>query len=347
MKFFASICLLSGLLFSGKTRAQFEIVTPKWYPAVKYANLYVQMNDTTRPYSKTIMNIIRENWKICPVSFTLGKANMNLITPGNLFLTVSSFTRTIQYIRENWGGQTNYKGTTAQNDYYYLCFEASNNPGSSSKNEMDVAARAELYLKTITYGGQDEVEKAFKKDLKKSGILYKKESTYDLADIDFKYVYLNGNPGNIKNMIQHVSSQLAAGKTSKLLEENSSSPELSKLKQDTLYVPNYWYGEDGLTMESLEHESKPYKITVKYVEDMIGAYPYKIKLVSRGELNNKILQAKKDFYYYSYIQCSANKIVSVINGYTGNVVYKEVTRLKYRPTEKDFEQLGKTVGEND
>jgi hypothetical protein len=116
------------------------------------------------------------------------------------------------------------------------------------------------------------------------------------------------------------------------------------LKQDTLFVANYWYGEDGLPMESLEHDSKSYKITVKYVEDMIAAYPYKIKLIGREELNNKILKAGKDFYYYSYIQSSANKIVSVINGYTGNVVYKEVTKLKYRPTEKDFEKLGEAVG---
>lgn len=344
MKKHISFFLFVAFLFSENANAQFEITPPKWYPATKYNNLYVFMSDTTKSHSKNIMNIIREHWKLSPVSFAYGKPAANLIVPGNLFLSISSFTRTIQYVRENFAGQSNYKGTTSSNDYYYLCFETTNNPGSSTKNELDVAARAELYLKTITYGGQDAVEQAFKKDLKKTGILYKKESTFDLADIDFKYVYLNGNPGNIKNMIQYVSSQLGEGKSCKLLEENSSSTEISKLKQDTLYVPNYWYGEDGLTMESLEHESKPYKITVKYVEDMIAAYPYKIKLVSRDELNTKILQANKDFYYYSYIQCSANKIVSVINGYTGNVVYKEVTRLKYRPTEKDFEQLGKTIG---
>lgn len=344
MKKNVSICLVIILFFTGALRAQFEITPPKWYPAVKYSKLYVYMSDTTKPHSKNIMSIIRDNWKLCPVAFANGRPDASLVVPGNLFLSVSTFTRTIQYIRENFAGQSNYKGTTAQNDYYYLCFETTNNPGSATKNELDVAARAELYLKTITYGGQEEMEKVFKKDLKKSGILYKKESTFDLADADFKYVYLNGNPGNIKNMIQYVSNQLAAGKGSKLLEENSSSAEVSKLKQDTLYVPNYWYGEDGLTMESLDHDSKPYKTTVKYVEDMLAAYPYKVKLVTRDELNNKILQAKNAFYYYSYIQCSANKIVSVINGYTGNVVYKEVTRLKYRPTEKDFEQLGKTIG---
>src|SRR4030095_16430969 len=103
------------------------------------------------------------------------------------------------------------------------------------------------------------------------------------------------------------------------------------------------YGEDGLLMESLEHSSKPYKITVKYLDDMIAAYPYKIKKVGREELSNMILGAKKDFYYYNYIQSSANKIVSVVNGFTGNVIYKEVTRLKYRPNEKDLEKIGNAV----
>jgi hypothetical protein len=343
MKIIFSACLFTASLFFGTANAQFEISPPKWYPAVKYFNLYVQIGDTTRPHSKKIMNIIRDSWKLCPVIFTLGKANTSLVIPGNLFLSVSTFTRTTQYIRENWAGQSFYKGTTSQNDYYYLCFEASNNSGSTSKNEMDVTARAELYLKTITYGGQAAVENAFKKDLKKTGILYKKESTLDLADIDFKYVYLNGNPGNIRNIVQYVSSQLSAGKSCKLFDENSSSAEISKLRQDTLYVPNYWYGEDGLTMESLEHDSKPYKITVKYVEDMLTAYPFKVKLIGREELNSKILYSDRDFYYYSYIQSSANKIVSVINGFTGNVIYKEVTKLKYRPTEKDFETLGKAI----
>jgi hypothetical protein len=345
MKTIISICLLSASFFFGTAKAQFEVNLPKWYPAVKYTNLYVKMSDTIKPHSKTIMNVIRENWKLCPVVFTLGKADESLVVPGNLFLSISSYTRTIQFIRENFAGQPGLsKGTTQQNDYYYLCFETTNNPGSSAKNELNVAARAELYLKTIGYGGQDQLEKDFKKDLKTTGILRKKEFSFDLADADLKYVYLNGNPGNIKNMVQYVSNQLSAAQSGKLLDDMGPSAEMAKLKQDTLYVPNYWYGEDGLTMESLEHDSKPYKITVKYTDEMLAAYPYKIKLIGRDELNNKILQADKDFYYYNYIQSSANKIVSVINGYTGNVIYREITRLKYRPNENDFEKVGKAVG---
>lgn len=340
MKSTISICLLCAALFCTKARAQFEVTPPKWYPDVKYAALYVGMGDTSKPHSRHIMNIIRDNWKLCPVIFFLGKADPALAVPGNLFLTVSTYTRTTQYIRENFGGQANSKGTTSQNDYYYLCFESAGN----SKKDLDVAARAELYLKSITYGGQDALEKAFKNDLKATGILRKKEYSFDLADPDLKYVYINGNPGNIRNMIQYVSSQLSAGSSSKLLEDLGPAAEMARLKQDTLYVANCWYGEDGLPMESLEHDSKPYKITVKYVQDMIGAYPYKLKLISREELNNMILKADKDFYYYNYIQSSANKIISVINGNTGNVVYREVTKLKYRPNEKDFERIGEAIG---
>ncbi|HMK27345.1 MAG TPA: hypothetical protein VK483_15040 [Chitinophagaceae bacterium] len=345
MKTIISICLWSASFFIGTAKAQFEVNPPKWYPAVKYSNLYVYMSDTSKPHSKIIMNIIRENWKLCPVIFSLGKPVESLVIPGNLFLSVSSYTRTIQFIRENFAGQPGFsKGTTQQNDYYYLCFEAASNSGSSAKNELNVAARAELYLKTIGYGGQDQLERDFKKDLKSTGILRKKESSFDLADRDLKYVYLNGNPGNIKNMVQFVNNQLAKGQSCKLLDDLSPTAEMAKLKADTLYVPNYWYGEDGLTMESLEHDSKPYKITVKYTDEMVAAYPYKIKLIGRDELNDKILQANKDFYYYNYIQSSANKIVSVINGYTGDVIYREITRLKYRPNEKDFERLGNAVG---
>jgi hypothetical protein len=324
--------------------AQFEIVPPKWYPATRYANLFVQMSDTSKAHTRSLMNLIRENWTLTPVTFHIGKAAPSLVVPGNLFLTVSSFTRTIQYIRENWAGRSNYKGTTSTNDWYYMSIEASNNPGSSSKNELDLVARSELYLKSITYGGQDALEAAFKKDLKPSGFIRKKESTFDLADADFKYVYLNGAPGQLKNMIQYINAQLKAGTTTRILDELKTTPELSNLKHDTLYVANYWYGEDWMPMEALERDSKPYKITVKYVDEMIAAYPYKIKLISREALNDMILGAKKDFYYYNYIQSSSTKLVSVINGFTGNLVYSEVTRLKYRPNEKDFEKLGAAIG---
>jgi len=110
MKKVISICLAIILFFTGTTKAQFEITPPKWYPAVKYSKLYVYMGDTTRPYSKSIMNIVRENWKLCPVAFATGSIDNSLVVPGNMFLRVSSLSKTTQYIRGYWAGQSNYKG---------------------------------------------------------------------------------------------------------------------------------------------------------------------------------------------------------------------------------------------
>ena len=130
----------------------------------------------------------------------------------------------------------------------------------------------------------------------------------------------------------------------KLLESNKPTVEISNLKSEILYFPNYWYGPGGTMLDKIKVSDKMYKLNIEYIDGLIKSYPHKIKLITRPELNEMILNPTTEFYYLNYIQSSADKIVSVINGLTGEVIYSETTKLSYRLKEKDFERIAKAVG---
>jgi hypothetical protein len=96
-------------------------------------------------------------------------------------------------------------------------------------------------------------------------------------------------------------------------------------------------------LEDEKETSSVYKKTAKYIEKMLTAYPYKVKLITREELNNLILTADTNVYYLNYIQSSADKIISVTNGLNGNVIYTQVTKISYRIKDSDLENIGKAI----
>ena len=76
---------------------------------------------------------------------------------------------------------------------------------------------------------------------------------------------------------------------------------------------------------------------------MISDYPYPIRLVRRDELSDMILASAKPFYYFNYVQSSADKMISVVNGATGEILYYNFNGKSYRPKPGDFKDLGDAV----
>lgn len=337
------------LFFLNFSFAQFEITKPSWYPSNTFNTLYVQVGDLDAPYTKKIIEIINENWKVCPVKYYLkNNFDTSLLVDGNLFLNVEKYSIESQNVRNSQTAGTTY-GAVVYNDYYYLHFWVIDKKYNPKKDWWDfkfTVARAELYLMTIGMG--EEELKTFQITLSNQDMrnIPRKErfsSNFDFTDADFKTYYCNGMAGNIKNMIQYVNRQILANKEEKILEDTKPTVAIAKLKTETLYFPNYWYGPGGTMLEKLPANDKMYKLNVKYIEDLIKAYPYKIKMITRPELDEMILNATTDFYYVNYIQSSADKIMSVVNGLTGEVIYSEITKLSYRPKDKDFERIGKAA----
>lgn len=62
------------------------------------------------------------------------------------------------------------------------------------------------------------------------------------------------------------------------------------------------------------------------------------------EIEKMILNGQStDFYYLMYNQVNSNKIITVINGKTGNIVYQNHSTMSYNIKPKDFKELDKQI----
>lgn len=60
-------------------------------------------------------------------------------------------------------------------------------------------------------------------------------------------------------------------------------------------------------------------------------------------LNQKILNAKEDFYYVMYTQTPGVKLVSIVNGLTGEIIFQEKTNFSYNIKPKDIKQISNVI----
>lgn len=342
------------IFFTLKCNAQFEFHNPAWLTGKSYKKLIVKVGDQSNAYTQKIMQLFKDNWTVCPVEFYSDKFDKAYLTEGNLFMNFERYTIASQYVRDygNNGGRSN--GEVSYNDYYYLNFwvlDKKFKPGKDWWDYKFTVARSEFYLKTIGMG--EEEYKMFKIDLetvsgiRKSVYNVQREEMYpklfDFTGQDFQFQYLNGMEGNIRNMIQYINSELLKRSEKDLFSSVKNESELSKLKDAVLFLPNYWYGEKGTILENLKDGDKYVKAHADFIKNLKNKYPYKMQVISRSDLNTKILSAGEDFYYINYIQSSADKIVSIVNGKTGEVIYSEVTKNSYRIKEKDIEKIAKAI----
>ncbi|HNP33116.1 MAG TPA: hypothetical protein PKN96_07470 [Flavobacterium sp.] len=342
---FAIFLLSSSLIYS-----QYEFFKPDWYGTNGFKKLYVKVGDQNAEYTKKIMKLFQDNWDVCPVEFFSDKIDKTLFVDGNLFMNFERYTIASQYVRDFEARGSYSRSDVSYNDYYFFNFWVIDKKYKPKYDWWDykyTVAKSEFYLKTIGMG--EEEYKAFQMEL----IIGKRPSVfsiereefypkiYDFTDADFQNYFLNGTAGNIKNMIQYVNAEIKKGTKRELFDNFKIDTEMQKLKTATLYFPNSWYGEKGTIMENLPKEHKYYGMTVNYLDNLIKAYPYKMQLIKRSELNDMILKADKDFYYLNYIQSSADKLISIINGKTGEVIYSEATKNSYRIKEKDIDRIAK------
>lgn len=324
MKRIAVLMLVIGFT---KTYAQIGMPDDTQFANMKNQTLYVEMSDTTSAANKQMARAIRQGWTVSKLEFVTPQQMSKYLQPGNFFVTLEHDNTSFNYYRERTNGfgeiSTSRSGDI-NNDYFYLSFwtldknyEA--DKGLKPKNKRRVV-RAELYLMSIGTGKIDF-------------------SSSNIGSAGFQSEFCNGLPGYIKCIFQAVSNNIAANKTVQLKKDVDAAPALAALKKDTLYVPNYWIGPGG-TMLPDEPENSA---SGKYIRKMLDSYSYPVRLIRRDELSNMILAATRPLYYFNYVQSSADKMISVVNGQTGEVLYYNFNDKSYRPKPKNFKELSEQV----
>ncbi len=142
-------------------------------------------------------------------------------------------------------------------------------------------------------------------------------------------VYFSGryNFGYLKNRLTLVNKQLTEGKEFGMYSNQENLERLKELKDKTLYVSS-----------DINRAAAKHKDPVN-IEDVFKNYPYQYLLMRESDLQSKILYAKKSFYYLKFTTAAKEKFVEVIDGYTGDIIYRKYTPGSVKLTSKNIEDL--------
>lgn len=146
---------------------------------------------------------------------------------------------------------------------------------------------------------------------------------------------LNFRLGYLKNFIQFTNTSLK-NNISQDLYDDYQQPMLSALKKKTLYIDNTFIYAYNAVKFTRKEDPK--------IEDIMKDYSFDYEVMAYDQIEEKILNTEEsDFYYLMYNQINSNKIITVINGKTGDVVYQDHTLMSFNIKSKDLKKLNKAI----
>jgi hypothetical protein len=143
----------------------------------------------------------------------------------------------------------------------------------------------------------------------------------------------NWGPGYLKNQVQQFSILLESKKKKSLYAPVKNEEKIKELKDQTLYIPDYLIQKNLPKNQSKEMAAK----------ELLKEYKFKYQLIDSRELNNKILDDAKGFYYFLYIKSGTDKYTAVCNSLTGEVIYSKYKPISYDIKTSDFKRLSRLV----
>ncbi|MFY7964431.1 MAG: hypothetical protein ACOVO1_06015 [Chitinophagaceae bacterium] len=348
------IILLLSLVFVTKTlSAQYETDFPKWIDQTPISCLYldVKNEDTTTEYAQKILKIVRDNWTISPVKIwgllTVEKNEEKVLKPGNAFLDISfDFNAATATIANGTSNKSIYDPSRSEYYYFLNFWTVKTGKKSSIARDEVKLVRSECTLKITpkpeTFEPKGIVFLGFKLPPNYDSI---KLGDYSILDEKASNYMLNIKPGFIKNTIQYAVNLIKERRNVQLYKDYDNKG-LEITSKDTLFVPNYWYGDAG-AISTLHKITKEKEAELKNeVSEILKAYPHPIKLISRDELSDRILATgKKNLFYLSWIQSHDKKIISVVNGKNGEVIYSRNVGLIFNLKPRDLKLVGRAVGD--
>lgn len=150
-------------------------------------------------------------------------------------------------------------------------------------------------------------------------------------------IIYNWSAGLLSGYLKEVNDHLLQDDERGPFTEETDRKALSRLKNDTLYVPDYVNVKFNMFngAEAADDDGAD--------EDMKQAYPFPVKLVSSAKLNELILDRNKPIKYLVYVKSSTDKYINVYDSGTGGLLYARYVKLSYNFKNKDLGKLAKTI----
>lgn len=258
-------------------------------------------------------NILKDHWTVTPyIIKDISEFNNYKFKAGD------------SYIRPNNYSIGLFKGAKQTNSYVfynhvlYLIDEV--NVNKKGKRKISASKIADIYFT----GDVNARMSAF----------------FDAGDV--KGSMVNYKPGYLKNFFQNISKTLEQGVSVEIYDDLATQ-ELKKLKTDTLYIDkSVILGFDKITNEKLIKMLEA-RNSLQKMDEMVSMltddYPYPYKIVTTEALNDKILNAEEDFYYLMNNQLNSNKVITVFNGKTSDIIYNNHSKMSYKIKSKDLKRI--------
>jgi hypothetical protein len=163
-------------------------------------------------------------------------------------------------------------------------------------------------------------------------------TTYNLPfDFSGNGHLFNWSPAYLKNYLQQITTNLADHHKIDYTDDKTLMKELLVLKTNTLFVTDDSFHDIGM----FTGDGKTIDTT-----GLFKKYPYAHRYVSPAALSEKIFHDQEPFYYVLVSRSANAKIINIVNGMTGEVIYSRLHNFSYNLKERDFKELAHAIAKS-
>jgi hypothetical protein len=282
-----------------------QVITEEAMQRLKERTVVFVLPKSESLYLDDYTNLLSKIWTITPIKVV----NYTDVAPyledaeKYAFLAIGG----IQYrvISGSTSGSTN--------THYYLTLSVPYTvTGKKTKVKHDNLCRIELYpAMSVIYHFSD---KEVNTEMYSNSIF--RNFTFPYMTVYLKFLHQN----------------LKDGKRASVFNDYEDKTLLSKVKNDTLYIPEELiYSRNKFTGKESEKDD----------DDLFSEYPGKYKIVSNSELINIIRtrDESKPIYLFEYVLSSTDKYVGVLDVRSGKIIYRRYKAMSYNLKQKDIRKI--------
>jgi hypothetical protein len=302
--------ILVFALFQNLAFSQIAVTNVAEIPKIKQGTTFFAMKDPNSPKATAFVTAIKKAWnfsKVECIKYTDVEKN---IAPNNSFVTI-----TANMISSN--------STTASTEtHIYLELWTTNGKFTYDPkkrkhfNQADKVSIATLEL-FPDYITQNNPSSLYKMDFDATGHLK------------------NWGTGIVYNYVQELNRLLLKAEERSFKTVITNKEELKKLSSQTLFIPDYVLVKYN---KNNDDETDKYKD-----KELFDGFNLSYKVLPTAELNDKIVSATTPFYYLLLIKTTDDKLVTITNSATGEIIYMAYNEIVSNFKTADLKDIQKTI----
>ena len=150
-----------------------------------------------------------------------------------------------------------------------------------------------------------------------------------------KATIANWNLAFIATYLANVDAVFKRSETRKISYSKNTNKNISKIQNDTLYVPDYiLHRYATLTGDNSE---------VIPAEELFVNYPYPYKVIPVAELNEKILTSEEPILYMIYVRGRSRGYANIFESKSYELLYNDASALALNFKVKNVDRITKTA----